>query len=117
MPFTYVTIDENELTQIKQALGAELDTYTGRSSSQSDIDTVRLTRSLAAGDLELVPAFQNYIVGYEPANVDYVFSDPTVGDVRIRISTVKGTIWFQTPVPESVVDAVYDVVRAVKGLP
>jgi hypothetical protein len=116
MAFSYITINQVELAQIKQALGAELDTYTGRSSQQSDIDTLRLTRRLDAGDLEAVPAFGGYISGYEPASVDYVFSDPTLGDVRIRISTVKGTIWFQTPVPERIVDHVHDVVRQVKGL-
>ena len=115
--FRYITIDEDELEQIKSRLGAALDTFRGRTNTGSDIDTLRLTKSLTCDDLAAVPTFQDFTDGYEPASVDFVFTHEAAGNVRVRISTVNGSVWFQTPVTEDVVDHVYDIVRAVKGIP
>jgi hypothetical protein len=115
--FAYVTIDDVELEDFKNRLGAVLDTYRGRTSTGSDIDTLQLTRSLDCEDLAGVPDFQTYTSGYEPASVDFVFNYPTVGDVRVRISTVNGSVWFKKGVPEEIIDHVYQVMREVKGIP
>lgn len=109
-------ISQTELDDIKSRLGAVLDYYRGRSSTGSDVDTLHLSKSLACADLSAAPAFQTFVNGYEPASVDFEFAYPGFGDFRVRISTVNGSVWFQTPVPEEVIDHVWDVIRDVKSM-
>lgn len=110
-------VNESELDSIKSELGAVLDYYRGRSSTASDIDTLHLSKSLACADLSSAAQFQTFVNGYEPASVDFEFAYGDFGDVRVRVSTVNGSVWFQTPVTEEIIDHVYDVVRKVKGIP
>lgn len=117
MALAFITINEIELDAIQQRLGAVLDTYRGRSSAQSDIDTLQLAKSPECPDLSASAEFQELSDGYEPASVDFVFAHPQAGNVRLRVSTVNGSIWFRTAVTEDIIDYVFDVVRQVKGLP
>lgn len=115
MDLTYFTFNENDVDAIKAALGAGLDTYRGRSSTASVIDTLQLTRSATCADLAVEDLFQEYVEGYDVASADLVFHHDQVGDVRVQISIVNGSIWIRTAVPEEVIDFVFHVVQEVKA--
>lgn len=119
MPLAYslITISNTELDAIKRELNATLDTFRGRSTAGSEIDTLQLSRGAGIRDLALASNYGAYTQGYDPASVDFEFSYPGLGDVHLRISTINGSVWFVTPVTEEVIDHVFGVIRRVKGLP
>jgi hypothetical protein len=112
----YIRLNENELDQIKQRLGAALDLFRGRPSTASDIDTLELTKALSCPDLAEAQEFQDFTDGYETASVDFVFPYDGLGDVKVRVSLVNGSVWFRSAVTEAVIDHVFEIVRRVKGL-
>jgi hypothetical protein len=115
--YAYVTFNEADLDQIQSRLGAALDIYRGRSATESVVDTMQLTRSPGCVDLAAEEVFRDYVRDYEMASADFVFSYPGFGDVRVRVSTIHGSVWIRTSVTEDVIDHVFDVIRQVKGLP
>jgi hypothetical protein len=114
---TFVAISEANLDAIKAALDANLDTFRGKSTTGSDIDTLELSKGDGIEDLTEAAAFETLTKGYDPASVLLVFEHATAGEVHIRVSTINGSVWFMTPVDEAVMDDVFEVIRSVKGLP
>jgi hypothetical protein len=116
MNVSRVTLSQTDVDKLQAKLDAALDIYRGRSSTESVIDTLELSKSAACVDLASEDVFKEYIKDYETASVDFVFSYPGFGDVRVRVSTVNGSIWIRTAVREEIVDHVFEAVRSVKGL-
>ena len=116
MTLSLLGISNDELDDLKDELAAVLDIYRGKDSSGSEIDTLELTKAQTCVDLSLAADFDEYVENYEPASVDFLFDYDGVGQVRIRVSTFNGSIWFRTSVPEEVIDYVYAALRKVKGL-
>ena len=126
LPLRILRIDEHELDQIKTGLGAIVDIYLGKAGAGSEVDTLRIKRGDAINDLEDAAKYGTYTEGYEPASKDLVFKYPPEGsplsegthrfDVKIRISTINGSVWFKSAATEDVIDYVWSVVRKVKKL-
>jgi hypothetical protein len=126
VPLRLIRIDENELDQIKTGLGAIVDIYLGKAGAGSEVDTLRIKRGDAIPDLEDAAKYATYTEGYEPASKDLVFKYPPEdvplpegtrrSDVKIRISTINGSVWFKSAATEEVIDYVWSVVRKVKKL-
>ena len=117
MEIAHLTLSELDVDALKADLDARLDTYLGRSAKASDIDTLRLSKSLSCTDLSDAQAFKDLAQDFETASADLKFSYPSHGDVHIRVSTVSGSVWVMGMVPEDVIDYVFAAVGRVKKLP
>lgn len=115
MNLRQLEISQDELDDLKTELGAVLDIYRGKDSSGSDIDTLELTKALACADLASADDFDELVRNYDASSVDFLFDYPGIGDVRIRVSTLNGSIWFRTAVPEDVIDYVFAALRSIQG--
>jgi hypothetical protein len=113
----HLEFSEADVDALKADLGAKLDSYLGRSATPSDIDTLRLSKSLECDDLADVQMFKDFSEDFETASADLMFPTPGSGTVRLRVSTVNGAIWIVGTAPESVIDRIFDAVRTVKALP
>jgi hypothetical protein len=117
MELSIVAISEDELDEIKDALDARLDIFRGKNTAGGDVDTLEMTRQEAnCDDLADSAEFQSAANDYDPASVDFLFDyDSDHTDIRVRISTLNGSIWFRSTVPEEVIEHVYGIVRGIKG--
>lgn len=114
MKLSLVEITKDELEELKTELGAVLDIYRGKDTSGSEIDTLELSKAPSCGDLADAADFDDYVDNYEPSSVDFLFDYDGFGEVRIRVSTYNGSIWFRTAVPEEIIDHVYDALKKIK---
>jgi hypothetical protein len=111
-----LAISEDELEALRKELHAKLDIYRGRNIvPDAIVDTVQYTRSPTCDDLAEEAEFAEYIADYESASVDLLFDDPAIGEVRARVSTLNGSIWFRNAVPAHVIDEVLNALLRVKG--
>src|SRR5688500_16421083 len=100
MAVTWVSIDEQELERIQAGLGAILDKYRGKHTTDGDMDTLEVSRAEACDDLSASQEFEQAVEDFEAARVDFLFDHPMAGRVRVQISTRFGSIWVRTVVPE-----------------
>ena len=126
VPFRLLELDEVDLDKIKQELNAVVDIYLGKAGAASEVDTLRIKKGDAVADLESAAKYATYTAGYEPASKDFVFeytpapeadgkAKPPI-EVRIRVSTINGAVWFKSAASEEIIDYVWSIVRKVKGL-
>jgi hypothetical protein len=109
-------ISEADLEALRADLGAITDRVRGKGEEGAELDTLEYTRSTSTcEDLSASPQAQKISKGFASARVDLLFEDPEVGEVRLRVSTLHGSIYFVNAVPESVIDHVFEALRRVKG--
>ena len=116
MKYEILEITEPELDKLRTELGAITDRFRGKGEEGGELDTLEFTRSGACKDLALSPAAEKISGGFSSARVDLLFDHPEFGQVRVRVSTLQGSIYFVRAVPEAVIDYVFDALRRVKGL-
>ena len=116
MSHQIMSISETELDALRRELGATLHRYRGKGEDGQDIDTVEITKAESCDDLSVSEEATNKTGGTIPYRVDLVFDHPECGEVKLRVSTRQGSVWFMKAVPESVIDYVFEVFCRVKGI-
>lgn len=111
-----VAISQADYLRFRDALGARLDVYTGTDASgMSAIGTVRFSKADTADDLFEEEEFQTATQGRELLSGDLLFDDGSVGEIRMHVSRLNGSVFVRTAVPEEVVGRVYAALKEVKG--
>lgn len=117
MNYQLLAISEEELERLRVELGAVTDRFAGKGEDGAELDTVEFTRKVdCCEDLSGSPQAEGISEGFVSSQVDLLFEHPDMAEVRLRISTLHGSIWFRNAVPESVIDHVFEVFHRVKGL-
>lgn len=109
-----VDITRSEVERLKAALGAGLTRYRGKAEDGGSVDTVELTVSPEFDDLDGEQDFEARRAGSEQVIGDLSFKYDEE-KFTIRVSSLRGSVYFVTPAPEVVVDYVRDHLRAVKN--
>lgn len=116
MTYQLMGIAEADLEKLREDLGARVDRIRGKGEEGKDCDTIEITRGPACEDLSGSEEAVERIKGTSPARVDLLFDYPDFGEVRLRVSTRNGSIWFVNAVPEAVIDHVFEAFCRVKGI-
>lgn len=116
MSYEILTISEAEVDKLQAELGAKINRIRSQGADGKDCGTVEVTAGPTCEDLSSSEEAKEKIAGGIKARQDLLFEHPDFGLVRIRVSTRNGSIWFVRPVPEAVIDYVFDALVRVKGI-
>ncbi len=108
-----VGISINDARALKGELAAGLHRYRGKAGDGGSIDTVEFTVSPDFEDLEGEADFETARAGSEQLIGDLAFTFDE-SQFTIRVSCLKGSIYFVTPAPESALEYVREALRTIK---
>lgn len=111
---TFLGIAKDELARFKTELGSKLHRYRGKDAKGSPIDIQDLYKAPDCDDLDAEKVFRDQIHDCVPVSVLWVF-DYGGQPVTLQVSSLNGSVWFRSAVPEEVIDHVFEKLRSVKG--
>lgn len=111
-----VAITEHDVRAFRDEIEGRLAKWGGsESSGTSAIGTVTYGKSDQAEDLFEEQEFVDRATGYDPVAYDLLFNHGDETDIRVHISTLRGSVFIRNSVPESVMRYIYDAMRAAKS--
>jgi hypothetical protein len=111
-----VEITQRDVRALRDEIGGRLAKYGGSESSGTRaIGTVTFGKADHIDDLFDDEEFEEATAGYDPVAYDLLFDYQDEEDVRLHISTLRGSVFIRTAVPESVVRYLYAAMRTAKS--
>lgn len=111
-----VAITTRDYVALHRELDARLDVYLGRTTTGTTIfETHRFTKADGIADMLTEDEFDRATADLETVSLDLLFDMDDVGEIRVHVSVLKGSIFIRTAVPERVVRYVYDVLDRIKS--
>lgn len=110
-----VSIEERDVRALRDVIGGRLAKFGGNESTgTSAIGTVTFGKSDLVEDLFEEQEFADRSVGYDPVAYDLLFDHDEEEDIRVHISTLRGSVFIRNSVPEAVMRYIYDSMRSAK---
>jgi hypothetical protein len=110
-----VAITDSDYRALHDELGARLDVFKGKETAGTSVfDTRQFSKAENVNDLLEENEFLDATSGLETIGADLLFDFPEFGEVRVHVSTINGSIFIRTAVPEEVIRYVYDAVGRIK---
>jgi hypothetical protein len=111
-----VGITEDDVRALHDQIGGRLDIFRGRDAVGTSVfETRQFEKADTCADLYDETEFKEAVDGLEPVAYDLLFDHGAVKDIRIHVSTLKGSVFIRTSVPEDTLQYVYDSLQAVKS--
>lgn len=113
-----VEFSEIDIRRIKENLDAHKRTAKHKQHS-GDFDTIAFVASPTLACLDDSPQYQDLSDSGEVREARFEFEYKYPTGVKLNVSfhiSSKGSVWFQTSVPEEVIEYVFSTVKSVKGL-
>jgi hypothetical protein len=111
-----VAIREADVRALREEIGGRLAKYGGSEATGTrGIGTATYGKADHCEDLFEDAEFADRTRGYDPVAYDLLFDHEGIEDVRVHISTLRGSVFIGTAVPENVVRYIYDAMRAAKS--
>lgn len=111
-----VAITESDVRALHDEIGGRLDVFRGRDASGTSIFEARqFEKADACDDLYDEDEFDEVVDGLEPIAYDLLFDYDGAEDIRIHVSTLKGSVFVRTAVAENVIQYLYETLREIKG--
>jgi hypothetical protein len=110
-----VSISEGDVRALRDEIDARLDIFRGRDAAGTSVfETRQFEKADTCPDLYDEEEFDEAVDGLEPVAYDLLFDHGDVKDIRMHVSTLNGSIFVRTAVPEATLQYIYDAVRSVK---
>ena len=111
-----VVITDADVRALHDEIGGRLDTFRGRDAPGTSVfETRQFEKADDCVDLYDEEEFEEAVEGLEPVAYDLLFDHGTVKDIRMHVSTLKGSVFVRTAVPEDTLQYVYDALRTIKS--
>ncbi len=114
---TNIEFSDTDIKKIKENLEAKKKTVKHKQHS-GDFDTVALVASPAIECLDESTQYQDLSKSGDVKEAKFEFEYEGINGLKLIVSfhiSTRGSIWFQTSVPEEVIEYVFSTVRSVKG--
>lgn len=108
-----VSITEGDFKALATELDAGTAAFRGKNTSGGAVDTVEVRMVAGAATLLGDKTFESKVANTEQQLGDLIFDHGT-RTYRIRVSRIRGSIFFIAPAPEAVLDHVRNALRTVK---
>lgn len=109
-----VSITEDDFEALAKELDAGTARFRGKNTSGGAVDTVEVRMVPGFRTLAGDQNFESKRAGTEQQLGDLIFGDDAGKEYRIRVSRVRGSIFFVRPAPEAVINQVREALRRVK---
>ena len=111
-----VSITEQDVRAFRDEIEGRLAKWGGsESSGTSAIGTVTYGKSDQVDDLFEEEEFAERTAGYDPVAYDLLFDHDDEEDIRVHVSTLRGSVFIRNSVPEAVMRYIYEAMRTAKA--